>query len=309
MDDRQFASLVSSLETFASKNPGVYKFRVGALGALGYVYLLLVVSILLGIVAALLFVVISNGTVNVLVLKVVWIPLVLVGIVLRSLWITIPVPDGMELNREQAPELFDVIHEVTKTLNGPKIHHVLLNGDFNAGIVQIPQFGMIGWLSNYLVVGLPLLQAFSPAEFRAILAHEVGHLSGKHGRFTGWIYRLRRSWIEVLTRVRHERHYASFLFEPFLNLYAPYLNAYSFVLARAQERQADEYAVELAGKETAAVTLARFAVKGKSIGEDFWPGFFRQSKQESKAPKDPFAQMLGKLEQSIGPNQRAEVVL
>jgi|SoiMethySBSTD1v2_1073268.scaffolds.fasta_scaffold03311_3 Zn-dependent protease with chaperone function len=301
MDDKQFASLVSSLETFASKNPGVYKFRVGALGALGYVYLLLVVSILLGIVAALLSLLFYEGAVNVLILKVVWIPLVLVGIVLRSLWITIPVPDGTELTREQAPGLFELIHEVTKTLNGPKIHHVLLNGDFNAGIVQIPQFGMMGWLNNYLVVGLPLLQAFTPAEFRAILAHEVGHLSGKHGRFSGWIYRLRRSWIEVLTRVHHERHYASFLFEPFLNWYAPYLNAYSFVLARAQERQADEYAVELAGKEIAAVTLARFAVKGKSIGEDFWPGFFRLSKQEPKAPRDPFAQMLGKLEQSIGP--------
>ena len=54
MDDKKFASLVRSLETFASKNPGVYKLRVGALGALGYVYLLVIVSLLLGIVGALL---------------------------------------------------------------------------------------------------------------------------------------------------------------------------------------------------------------------------------------------------------------
>ena len=301
MDDKKFASLVRSLETFASKNPGVYKLRVGALGALGYVYLLVIVSLLLGIVGALLYYVLLSGYFNVITLKVLWIPLVLVGIVLRSLWITIPVPDGAELKRDQAPALFDLIHEVTKQLNGPTIHHVLLSGDFNASIVQIPQFGMMGWLNNYLVVGLPLLKAFSPTEFRAVLAHEVGHLSGKHGRFTGWIYRVRQSWVEVLTRVHYERHYASFLFEPFLNWYAPYLNAYSFVLARAQERQADEYAVQLTGKENAAVMLARFAVKGKSISEDFWPGFFGQSKAESKAPKDPFEQMLSRLEQSIGP--------
>jgi len=300
MDEKKFASLVNSLEAFASKNPGAYKFRVGALGALGYLYLLVIVSLLLGIVAGLLYTIFNSGEFNFLVLKIVWIPLVLVGIVLRSLWITIPVPDGAELQREQAPALFEMIHEVTETLNGPTIHHVLLSSDFNAGIVQIPQFGMMGWLNNYLVVGLPLLQAFSPAEFRAVLAHEVGHLSGKHGRFSGWIYRLRRSWIEVLTRVHYERQYASFLFKPFLNWYAPYLNAYSFVLARAQERQADEYSVELTGKETAAVMLARFAVKGKSITEDFWPGFFRGSKAESKAPKDPFKQMVDYLEQSIG---------
>lgn len=146
-----------------------------------------------------------------------------------------------------------------------------------------------------------MLRALTPAQFRAVLAHEVGHLSGKHGRFSGWIYRLRRSWIEVLERVHQERHYASFLFEPFLNWYAPYLNAYSFVLARAQEYQADVYAVELSGKETAAVTLARVSAKSRKLEEDFWPGFFRHAKEETKAPKDPFAQMLGGLDQPIGP--------
>ena len=301
MDDNKFASLVSSLETFAAKDPSGYKFRVGLLGALGYVYLLLVVSLLLGIVWAVLYFGFYYGALNAIALKVLWIPLVLVGIVLRSLWITIPVPDGTELKREQAPALFDMIHEVTTTLNGPKIHHVLLSNDFNASIVQVPQFGMLGWLNNYLLVGLPLLRALSPAELRAVLAHEVGHLSGKHGRFSGWIYRLRQSWVQVLTRVHYERHYATFLFEPFLNWYAPYLNAYSFVLARAQERHADEYAVELAGKETAAVTLARFAVKGKSISEDFWPKFFLPAKDESKAPQNPFEQMIDGLGQSIGP--------
>ena len=95
---------------------------------------------------------------------------------------------------------------------------------------------MFGWLNNYLVLGLPLLRALSPAEFRAVLAHEFGHLSGKHGRFSGWIYRVRQTWIQILVSVHQERSYASFLFEPFLEWYAPYLNAYSFVLARAGTR-------------------------------------------------------------------------
>ena len=32
---------------------------------------------------------------------------------------------------------------------------------FTLGLFQIPQFGMMGWLTNYLVVGLPLLQALT----------------------------------------------------------------------------------------------------------------------------------------------------
>src|SRR5687767_13676339 len=288
---------IRSLESFAEARPGLYRLRVGLLAALGYVYLLLVVLILLAIVAATLFYVRLNW----IAIKVLWIPLALVGLVLRSLWITIPEPDGMKLQREQAPALFDLIREVTTALNGPKIHHVMLSEDFNAAIVQIPQFGMFGWLRNYLVVGLPLLRALKPEEFRAVLAHEVGHLSGKHGRFSGWIYRLRQSWIEVLTRVYQERHYASFLFEPFIKWYAPYLNAYSFVLARAQERQADKYSVELAGKEVAGVTLVRLTAKQRALSENFWPNFFRQSKDQPKAPPDPFVQMLDGLAQPIGP--------
>jgi Zn-dependent protease with chaperone function len=297
MEQSKYESLIKPLEALAAKKPGQYRLRVALLAALGYLYLLIVVTLLLGIVVLVLF----YTRINWLVIKILWIPLVLVGIVLHALWITLPVPDGTELQREQAPALFDLVHEVTTALNGPKVHHILLSGDFNAGIVQIPQFGMFGWQTNYLVVGLPMLRALNPAQFRAVLAHEVGHLSGKHGRFSGWIYRLRRSWVEVLVRVHQERHYASFLFEPFLNWYAPYLNAYSFVLARAQEYQADVYSVELAGKQTAAVTLARIEAKSRKLSEDFWPDFFRGSKEQPKAPRDPFAQMLGGLHQPIRP--------
>jgi Zn-dependent protease with chaperone function len=297
MDNDKLATLIPSLEAFAAEKPESYKLRVALLAVLGYAYLLFIVLILLSIVAAILL----YARLNWVVLKVLWIPLVIVGIVLKSLWITLPEPEGMELQREQAPALFDLIHEVTTKLNGPKIHHVLVNSEFNASVVQIPQFGMFGWLNNYLVVGLPLLRAFTPAEFRAVLAHEVGHLSGKHGSFSGWIYRVRQSWIEILTRVRYERNYASFLFEPFLNWYAPYMSVYSFVLARAQERHADEYAVELAGRDVTAVMLARLDVKQRKLAEDFWPSFFRQAKEQPKAPRDPFEQMLSGAEQPIGP--------
>src|ERR1044072_5729663 len=247
MNEEKFASLISSLESFAAAKPGAYRLRVGLLAALGYIYLLLVVGLLLVVVAATFYLLRFNWAA----IKIVWIPLALVGLVLLSLWITMPEPDGMTLTREQAPALFDLVNEVRKALDGPKIDHIMVSDEYNAYIAQIPQFGMFGWLRNYLVVGLPLMHALNPGEFRSVLAHEVGHLSGKHGRFSGWIYRLRQSWIEVLTNVERERNYMSFLFEPFIKWYAPYLNAYSFVLARAQEWQAGTVSVPTAGKKDA----------------------------------------------------------
>ena len=131
-----------------------------------------------------------------------------------------------------APKLFELIDEVCSQVDGPRLHNVLLTEDFNAGIVQTPRLGPFGWQRNHLLIGLPLLQALSPAEFRAVLGHEYGHLSGNHGRFSGWIYRVRQTWTQLLTTLHEQRRHFSFIFEWFLDWYAPFFNAYSFVLAR-----------------------------------------------------------------------------
>ena len=78
MEEDKVASLVRPLEVLAAEKPGLYRLRVGLLAALGYVYLLVIVLALLGIIAVTLFYV----RVNWVMLKVLWIPLALVGLVL-----------------------------------------------------------------------------------------------------------------------------------------------------------------------------------------------------------------------------------
>src|SRR4030095_76692 len=122
---------------------------------------------------------------------------------------------------------YDLVREVETAVQSPHVHHIILTDDFNAAVVQIPRLGVFGWQKNYLLVGLPLMQALSPAQFRAVIAHELGHLSGNHGRFAGWIYRVRLTWVQLLTRLQQEGRHGSFIFERFINWYAPFFNAYS----------------------------------------------------------------------------------
>jgi Zn-dependent protease with chaperone function len=296
-EDRQI--LINRLEQFSRKNPAAYRFRVMLVAALGYAYLFAVVIVLLSIVGLTIWAMFAANQLNFLAIKFLWIPLVLAGLVLRSMWVSIPVPNGKEVNRDQAPKLFDLITEVRTALAGPDIHHVLLSDELNAGIVQVPQFGMFGWTSNYMVVGLPLLKAVGPKELRAVIAHEFGHLSGKHGRFAGWIYRVRKSWIQILHSVKTERHYASFLFDWFIEWYAPYFNAYSFVLARAQEHEADQYSIETAGKTIAARTLVQVKLKARALNDELWSDFYRKAADQPQAPKNAFALMLTAIEQPL----------
>ena len=204
-----------------------------------------------------------------------------------------------------APKLFDLVNQVQRATNGPKVHKLLLTGDLNAGIVQIPRLGMFGWQENYLLVGLPLLHALSLEEFRAVLAHEFGHLSGNHSRFAGWIYRLRQTWIQILEKVQHnQRRGVEVIFEKFFNWYAPYFSAYSFVLARVHEYDADQCAVQLSGKQMAAQALISLELKSRVVEQKFLPDLFKKADDEPDPPKDAFTRMLSALAAPVEDDQR-----
>ncbi|HKS29144.1 MAG TPA: M48 family metallopeptidase [Pyrinomonadaceae bacterium] len=295
MNEEKFSALVERLEDYAQEQPTSYKVRVGLLAALGYAYIFTVVAILLLVVATVLVYVRFNW----FVIKLLWIPLVLVGVALKSLWVSFPEPEGLHLNHEDAPALFDLVREIEGAVQSPHVHHILLTDEFNAAVVQLPRLGFFGWQKNYLLVGLPLMQALSPEQFRAVIAHELGHLSGAHSRFAGWIYRVRQTWIQLVTRLHAEGRYGSFIFERFLDWYAPFFNAYSFVLARRQEYEADARAAELAGREHAAQALINLELKGRFISEDFWPKFYRQAGAVAEPPPDVFTRFVSAMRQGL----------
>lgn len=301
MTQKEFEDLVKRLELYSRKNPSAYTLRVALLAALGYLFLFSILASAVGFVALAIYI----GKVNFLIIKLLLIPLLLSVIILRSMWIKFPEPEGKLMRRADAPKLFALIDEVQRATNGPQVDTVLLTGDLNAGIVQRPRLGMFGWQQNYLLVGLPLLHALSLEEFRAVLAHEFGHLSGNHSRFSGWIYRLRLTWIQILEKVQHnQRRGVEVIFEKFFNWYAPYFSAYSFVLARVHEYDADRCAVELSGKQMAAQALINLELKSCVVEQKFLPDLFKKADNELDPPKDAFTRMLSTLAEPIADDQR-----
>jgi Zn-dependent protease with chaperone function len=292
MNHESFTQLVARLEDYARAHPAKYRARVGLLAALGYSYLFLVCIVLLLIIVALL----TTTRLNFLLIKIVWLPLALVGVVGRALWVQFPRPEGYEVSRAAAPELFEMVDEVSRQVGSPRLNHVLVTDDFNAAIVQRPRLGIFGWQENYLLVGLPLMHALSPAQFRSVIAHEFGHLSGNHGRFSAWIYRVRLTWIQLLTRLQLEGRYGAFVFERFLDWYAPFFNAYTFVLARAQEYEADRRSIEVAGRDAAAEALIGVEVKSKFLSESYWQNVYRHAEREAAPPATAYTGMLNALQ-------------
>ena len=43
--------------------------------------------------------------------------------------------------------------------------------------LQLPRLGIFGWYRNYLIIGMPLMKSLTCEQFKAVLAHEFGHLA------------------------------------------------------------------------------------------------------------------------------------
>src|SRR2546430_7178549 len=236
----------------------------------------------------------SGGVVMAL-LKLGWPLVVLAYAILRALWVRFPRPEGIEIVRRDAPELFRAVDDLRRTLACPRFHHVLLTDEWNAGVVQRPRLGPFGWYENYLELGVPLMAGLTPEAFHAGLAHEFGHLSRSHGSFGSWIYRIRATWSHLLESLGQAGHRWRGVFEAFLNRFAPYFNAYSFVLARTREREADRVAGELAGRETLGRALVALSLGDALLKRRYWPSVERLTHDQADPPDGIISQMIGAL--------------
>ncbi len=292
MTHEQFTALVARLEEQARRHPTIYKIRVLLLALFGYGYLGLVLGVLL---LLFLLTLASIYFLKALALKLAIPVAALIWVALKAMRVKISPPNGRVLRRQEAPELFRVIDELRRGLRAPRFHRVLISDQFNASVAQVPRLGMLGWHRNYLMIGLPLLKVLTPDQFKAVLAHEFGHLAGGHGRVGNWLYRLRAGWVRLLDALEEQRRFGTFLFRPFFNWYAPYFHAYSFPLARANEYQADATAAKLLSPQAMAQALTGVDVVACYLNEQFWPQIHRQADDLPQPAFGPFAGMGERL--------------
>jgi Zn-dependent protease with chaperone function/predicted Zn-dependent protease len=298
-----YQALIKQLEAYAQKHPGAYRARVALLTCLGYASLALVLGVIgAGIAGGLWALAESSRGAGVVLGK------LLIGLgalsllVLRALWVRLSSPTGIALTRQDAPELFELLDRLRRALKAPAVRRVLLTSDFTAAVVQIPRLGFLGWCRNDLVLGLPLMQVLSPPQLDAVVALEFGHLSRAHGGMAGWIYRVRITWDRLVGAMHAHRRWGAILFERFLGWYVPYFNAYSFVLAREQEYEADAQAARLAGSIPAREALVTLAVVGRFLDRSFWPALDRLTVKQATPPKSPLEDLARTVKTGMPPD-------
>ncbi|HSC77290.1 MAG TPA: M48 family metalloprotease, partial [Candidatus Acidoferrales bacterium] len=142
--------------------------------------------------------------------------------------------------------------------------------------------------------------ALSADQFRAVLAHEMGHFSGNHGRFGSWIYRVRQVWGQLVERLEIQKRRGSWFFLRFFRWFAPLFSAYSFVLARRHEYEADECGAEMTSPEVMATALIATSVHHRNLDENVWACIDRDAREQPEPPRELFFAAGGRLRSRPG---------
>lgn len=289
MTREAFVERLHQLQPLAEADPAGYRRRVWLWALLGYAFILALIFGSVGLMLGVLAIGAAFGALG-LIVKVAIVLAVFVWKVISSMWVKFEPPTGLRLSSAEAGPLFTLLRQQARELRAPRVHRVLLSDDFNASAVQVPRLGVLGWPRNYVVVGLPLLQALTPEQAAAVVAHELGHLRGGDGRFGAWIYRVSQTWTQLIGQL--EREGSRNWFSRFTAWYVPRFNAWSHPVRRTQEFAADAAAAQVTSPAAMAQALCALEVRAAVLGKLHWEPLTARLAELPAPPADCLSQLL-----------------
>ena len=294
----EFTGWIRAAETEAAENGSGYKRKVGLFAMLGYAFvfglIILTLAALVGLVA--LVALRESGGATAGIAKLGFVLAIFGFMVASALWVKIDPPTGKRITRDDFPDLFADIDDLQRKLDALPIHEVILVPDLNAFVAQTPRLGVLGWQRNTLGIGLELMLVLDREEMRSVLAHELGHLSGNHSKFAGWIYRVRKTWTNLNTKFSELGGWGGWLIRKFFFWYVPRFDAYSFALRRLNEYEADAAAAELTSADDAARALVKINIFAGYLDRVYWDGFFSQASETPQPSRMAYAGFADRLE-------------
>ncbi|MFC8922658.1 M48 family metallopeptidase [Cellulosimicrobium sp. NPDC057127] len=158
-------------------------------------------------------------------------------------------PSGVLIGQQDAPELWETVHELAQVADTRVPDEIRLVADVNAAVSEDTRLlGLVGG-TRRLFLGVPLVQGLSVAQLRSVLAHELGHYSRAHTRLGPLTYRGREAMVATVAQL--QGNVVGWLLKQYAKLYL----LVSAAVNRRQELEADELSVRAAGRATAQSAL------------------------------------------------------
>lgn len=208
-------------------------------------------------------------------------------------------PRGVQLTRTEQPQLWRMAESIAADADAPVPDEIRITSEPNATILEDTALLGLRTRTRYLELGLPLLAALNASELRAVVAHELGRLTGGN-RLTVTAYRASASV---------ERTVAHLTGGPVKWLFTGYARLFTAIAATTGselELAADAIAVREAGTRT-AVTALRKAIAIEIGWQEYADDYLSMAKSVGHAP-DVLLGFRSFMEHPVRKRQLAERV-
>ncbi|WP_329012663.1 M48 family metallopeptidase [Streptomyces sp. NBC_00690] len=201
--------------------------------------------------------------------------------------------EGTWLSPREAPELDHIVKEVANEFRISEPLHLRLTSSMSAELVDEDNrfLGLVAG-NRVLSIGAPLLAVLSTDQVRAVVAHELAHLSLRHDRVRAFTARLEVSLTvarESLVRFgRANGLVARYTGLPQL-LIGAYIRLFRWLVQPIRRRQ--EFEADQAAASICTAPLLAEALCQRALAETLWAQFqqvFLEAPPGGVLPADPF---------------------
>jgi Zn-dependent protease with chaperone function len=282
----QDLELVAQLQTEAARNPRLYRLRLAVIAIAGDFALMtaqvapwaapIIIGVLWTNVAAFYWL---GG-----------------AAVLFLVWLLRPSFrfSGRKLVPSEAPLLYQELGLLKQKLQVSTRMDVYLDAELNASAAETRGlFGIFG-TRTALTLGVPLLRTLDREEALAVIAHEFGHFSRRHGRLGNWLYRARVGWLAYAEQVTESDSTFDQAAAWYAKRFVPFFSLRTFVHSRQCEYEADADAAHAVGSGTVADALTRLSVLGRVWSERL-PRELADWQLRMQSPPEDFHERFARL--------------
>jgi Zn-dependent protease with chaperone function len=272
------ASRVVAVEKLASESPRWFRFKVGLIAVCAE--LLFQITL----ITPLIFI---FGIGPLFFPYPLFIGSALIGVI--SMWWAIQPSfyiNAEKVNRNEAPSLYAMLDDVVAKANALEIHEIRIDGDFNAGALELGRGWIPGKVRRVLILGGPLIASLSQASLKAVIAHEIGHFSKQHGKLGHWVYRARLGWASNASRNEKHDSVLDKGMATFAGKFLQWFDDYAFVYSRHCEYEADAIAAKIVGASNFAAALLEVELTGRRYHNDSATGQDALNRMYSEMPEN-----------------------
>jgi Zn-dependent protease with chaperone function len=191
---------------------------------------------------------------------------------------------GKRIEPKDAPELYAALDDLKMKLDVNGRMEVRLDDEVNSGAREARGlFGLVG-TRRVLTLGVPLLTLLGKDETRAVIAHEFGHFSRRHGRLGHWPYRAHLGWLSHAEQIDEDSSILDRAGATIAESFVPAFSRRAMVWSRRCEYEADADAAGEVGGEHLVSGLARLGVFSAGHAEELPRVTHRWQGAEPTAP-------------------------